>query len=102
MVDIRTPQNTCQATFCGLATFFLLSVWPRANVILMNNPHRLRQYRDLVGLTQSQLAAQAGVSTWLVSMIENGHVGPGRGAIEKLIKVTNGWIKPGDFFAEGE
>lgn len=64
----------------------------------MTNHHRIRKYRDLRGLTQPQLAKQAGISVWLVSMIENGHVEPGRGTIEKLMKASNGWLKPQDFF----
>lgn len=68
----------------------------------MTTHHRVRQYRDLRGLTQPQLAEQAGVSTWLVSMIENGHIDPGRQAIEKLIRASNGWLKPGDFFTKRE
>jgi transcriptional regulator with XRE-family HTH domain len=60
----------------------------------------LRVVRELRGLTQSKLAAAAGLSRVSVSHLENGHVEPNLRTMRALAKVLD--VKPDQLFPDDD
>lgn len=61
----------------------LFEQWPNAQTV-ENIGHRIRQLREMRGMTQSQLQARSRVSRSYLSRIESGQMTPSLGTLEKI------------------
>ena len=51
--------------------------------------NQIRHHRRQLGMTVTELAAQAGVSSGMLSKIENGHTSPSLGTLQRLVGALN-------------
>ncbi len=61
---------------------------------------RLKRHRKAKGLSQRQLAARAGVTNGMISMIEQNHTSPSISSLKKILEALP--LTLGEFFAEGQ
>ncbi len=52
-------------------------------------PNRIKEYRNVVGLTQKELAFRAGISRSVLSQFENSGKNPSLKTLDKISKVLN-------------
>ncbi len=58
---------------------------------------KIREWRRKYGISQEELAKRLGVTQQAVAYWESGKKHPKREIFKKLIKITNGEIKPEDY-----
>ena len=58
---------------------------------------KLREYRELFGLSQKEFAKAANVSGMAISRYESGRI-PSSSAMRRIIEVTDGAVTANDFF----